>query len=101
MKFLFKWLNKKIQDARDHKNEMILVEQGRKEVYSQTFDHQYSIRFTKAIGGYVLEYDSMDSPSISNVIKIGERTRKVHVINNDQDLGQAIAHIILLEMMRE
>lgn len=47
-----------------------------------------------ASGGYVMEYTQYDS-------KTDERQQSLHIITSDQDLGQSIAHIITLEMLRK
>ena len=57
---------------------------------------QHGMNFTiySANGGYVMEY-SMYNP------KTDERNNALHIITSDQDLGQGIAHIITLEMLRK
>jgi hypothetical protein len=47
-----------------------------------------------ANGGYVMEYNSYDP-------RTDERQVSLHIITSDQDLGQGIAHIITLEMLRK
>lgn len=47
-----------------------------------------------ANGGSVLEYTTYDS-------KTDRHDHKLHIIPSDQDLGQGIAHIITLEMLRK
>jgi hypothetical protein len=46
-----------------------------------------------ANGGYVMEYSKYDE-------KTDRNTNTLHIINSDQDLGQGIAHVITLEMLR-
>jgi hypothetical protein len=46
-----------------------------------------------ANGGYVMEYTSYDEKSDRN-------TNSLHIIHSDQDLGQGIAHVITLEMLK-
>ena len=47
-----------------------------------------------ANGGYVLEYSSYDE-------KTDRHNHNLHIITSDQDMGQGIAHIITLEMLRK
>ena len=47
-----------------------------------------------ANGGYVMEYSSYDE-------KTDRNTTTLHIITADQDLGQGIAHVITLEMLRK
>jgi hypothetical protein len=48
----------------------------------------------QANGGYVLEYSTYDE-------KTDRHSNTLHIINGDQDLGQGIAHVITLEMLRK
>ena len=47
-----------------------------------------------ANGGYVLEYSTYND-------KTDRHDNALHTINSDTDLGQGIAHIITLEMLRK
>ena len=47
-----------------------------------------------AVGGYVMQYSQYDEKNDRN-------DRRLHIITSDQDLGQSIAHIITLEMLRK
>ena len=59
-------------------------------------DQSNGMNFTihSANGGYVMEYNSYDP-------RTDERQVSLHIITSDQDLGQSIAHIITLEMLRK
>jgi hypothetical protein len=59
-------------------------------------DQSNGMNFTihSANGGYVMEYSTYDS-------RKDERNSALHIITSDQDLGQGIAHIITLEMLRK
>jgi hypothetical protein len=46
-----------------------------------------------ATGGYILEYRVYDKKNDRN-------DNKLHIINNDQDLGESIGKIITLEILR-
>jgi len=58
-------------------------------------DHN-GMNFTihSANGGYIMEYNTYDP-------RTDERNNALHIITSDQDLGQSIAHIITLEMLRK
>ena len=47
-----------------------------------------------ANGGYVLEYSTYNE-------KTDRHDHALHIINSDTDLGQGIAHVITLEMLRK
>ena len=47
-----------------------------------------------ANGGYVMEYKTYDP-------KIDRQYTALHIIPSDQELGQGIAHIITLEMLKQ
>lgn len=53
-----------------------------------------SFTIHQASGGHVLEYSSYDE-------KTDRHNQALHVIHPDQDMGQGIAHIITLEMLRK
>jgi hypothetical protein len=59
-------------------------------------DQSNGMNFTihSANGGYIMEYISYDP-------RTEERNNALHIITSDQDLGQSIAHIITLEMLRK
>ena len=47
-----------------------------------------------ANGGYVLEYSTYNE-------KTDRHDHSLHIITSDQDMGQGIAHVITLEMLRK
>ena len=47
-----------------------------------------------ANGGYVIEYKTYDS-------KIDRQYTALHIIPSNQELGEGIAHIITLEMLKQ
>ena len=53
-----------------------------------------SFTIHQASGGYVLEYSAYDD-------KTDRHNHNLHIIPSEQDLGQGIAHIITLEMVRK
>lgn len=63
---------------------------------SRSLDTRNGMNFTihQANGGYVLEYSTYDE-------KTDRHDHTLHIINSDADLGQGIAHVITLEMIRK
>jgi hypothetical protein len=61
-----------------------------------SIDSRNGMSFTihQANGGYVMEYSSYDE-------KTDRNSHNLHIITSEQDLGQGIAHIITLEMLRK
>ena len=53
-----------------------------------------SFTIHQASGGYVLEYSAYDD-------KTDRHNHNLHIIPSDQDMGQGIAHIITLELLRK
>ena len=53
-----------------------------------------SFSIHQANGGYVMEYSAYDE-------KTDRNSNALHIITADQDLGQGIAHVITLEMLRK
>jgi hypothetical protein len=53
-----------------------------------------SFTIHQANGGYVLEYSAYDE-------KTDRHNHNLHIIPSNQDMGQGIAHIITLEMLRK
>jgi hypothetical protein len=53
-----------------------------------------SFTIYQASGGHILEYSSYDEKS-------DRHTNALHIITSEQDLGQGIAHIITIEMLRK
>jgi hypothetical protein len=94
---MIKWLKKKIHNwaSEDWENASKVEEDCSTSVRSRRFDQQ-GMNFTiySANGGYVMEYASYDR-------RTEERTASLHIIPSDQDLGQSIAYIITLEMLRK
>lgn len=61
---------------------------------SQLDSRGMSFTIHQASGGYVLEYSAYDD-------KTDRHNHNLHIIPSDQDMGQGIAHIITLEMLRK
>jgi len=98
---IIKWFKNKVvqwviredwNNARSEKDVLVsasTVSKGRR------LDHN-GMNFTihSANGGYVMEYNTYDP-------RTDERNTALHLITSEQDLGQSIAHIITLEMLRK
>ena len=63
---------------------------------NSTILHQRGMNFTiyQANGGYVIVYSKYDERTDKNY-------HALHIISNDQELGQGIAHIITYEMLKQ
>jgi len=93
---IIKWFkNKVISWAREDKNIIRPESIASASVRGRRIE-QDGMNFTlyTANGGYVIEYSTYDR-------KTDIRDTALHLIHNDQDLGQSIAHIITLEMLRK
>jgi hypothetical protein len=55
--------------------------------------HPMNFQIYRASGGYILEFSKYDR-------KRDEANRNLHIITDDQDLGDSIAKIVTLEMLR-
>ena len=72
------------------------LEKSPKNMARSTFSHisHVSLNVYRAQSGFVLEYQRVDN-------MIGEMNNpSLHLITDDQDLGERIAQIITLEMLR-
>jgi hypothetical protein len=58
-------------------------------------DHREAMNFQvcRATGGYIVEYTNYDR-------KRDEHNRHLHIITDEQDLGDSIAKIVTIEMLR-
>lgn len=58
-------------------------------------DHRDAMHFQvcRATGGYIVEFNTYDR-------KRDEHNRHLHIITDEQDLGDSIAKIVTLEMLR-
>ena len=99
---IIKWFKKKIiswvrEDWNKVRNEgfeepsTVSVSSGKR----RSIDHN-GMNFTlySASGGYIMEYKTYDP-------KIDKQYTALHIIPSDQELGQGIAHIITLEMLKK
>ena len=98
---MINWFKKKViewvrEDWNNARNENKLAQEPIATVSRGRRLDQHGMNFTiySANGGYVMEYSIYDP-------KTDERNNALHIITSDQDLGQGIAHIITLEMLRK
>jgi hypothetical protein len=70
-------------------------EQSKLSVGRSLGDHRDTMHFNicRATGGYIVEYNNYDR-------KRDEHTRNLHIITEDQDLGESISKIVTIEMLR-
>jgi hypothetical protein len=88
--FIFPQDNELVETKTSHRGSRGLISRG------SSIDSRNGMSFTihQANGGYVMEYSSYDE-------KTDRNSHNLHIITSDQDLGQGIAHIITLEMLRK
>ena len=95
MKWFDKWFNNKVrqswEQAKEAKN-MTLVSPS---VDRSLGDHRSSmnVQIHSASGGYILEFTKYDR-------KRDEHNRNLHIVTEEQNLGEAISQIITVEMLR-
>jgi hypothetical protein len=79
-----------VVESKQHRRGVALVSRG------SHLDSRGGLNFTihMANGGYVLEYSTYNE-------KTDRHDNALHIITADTDLGQGIAHIITLEMLRK
>lgn len=89
MKFIFKWLDRKIQKVR---GENLIASEPMPAVRQR---HENSVNFTiaRANGGYVVEYHSYDK-------RTDRSNHYLHIITDDKDLGEELGKIISFESLR-
>ena len=88
--FIFSQDTELVETKTSHRGSRGLISRG------SSIDSRNGMSFTihQANGGYVMEYSSYDE-------KTDRNSHNLHIITSDQDLGQGIAHIITLEMLRK
>lgn len=91
------WVREDWNKVRNGENDVLQSSKSIGTISSgRRLDQSNSMNFVihSANGGYVMEYNKYDP-------RTDERNSALHIINSDQDLGQGIAHIITLEMLRK
>lgn len=91
MKWLYRWLDRKIRNTR---NECIEVDKGPSITSSRSIDTN-GMNFTvyRANGGHVIETRVYDRHKDRN-------NNGLHIITDDKDLGDELAKIITFENLR-
>jgi hypothetical protein len=85
------WNNSSVQEKQSAINTINTIG-----VTARKMENSQGMNFSihQANGGYVMEHTTYDSHT-------DRRTCALHIITHEQDLGQSIAHIITLEMLRK
>jgi hypothetical protein len=99
MKWFDRWFSKKVRQSWDE--EACPPDQPRtramlsssKPIERSLGDHPMNLQIHRANGGYILEFSTYDR-------KRDEHDRNLHIVTQDQDLGESIAQIITVEMLR-
>ena len=86
--FIFPQDTNELVETKTHRGRA-LISRG-----SQLDNRGMNFTIHMANGGYVLEYSTYND-------KTDRHDNALHIINSDTDLGQGIAHIITLEMLRK
>ena len=91
------WVREDWNKVRNGENDVLVSSKSINTISSgRRMDQPNGMNFTihSANGGYVMEYNKYDH-------RTDERNSALHIITSEQDLGQGIAHIITLEMLRK
>ena len=87
--FIFPQDTTELVESKPHRRNALITRGG-----SQLDSRGMNFTIHMANGGYVLEYSSYNE-------KTDRHDNTLHIINSDTDLGQGIAHVITLEMLRK
>jgi hypothetical protein len=87
--FIFPQDSNEVVESKQHRRPHTLISRG-----SQLDSRGMNFTIHMANGGYVLEYSSYNE-------KTDRHDNTLHIITADTDLGQGIAHVITLEMLRK
>lgn len=87
--FIFPQDTNELVESKPHRRGTALISRG-----SQLDNRGMNFTIHMANGGYVLEYSTYND-------KTDRHDNALHIITSDTDLGQGIAHIITLEMLRK
>ena len=95
---MINWVRNKLHNFIFPQDDVMATKSNRKNTISRgsELNSRNGMSFTihQANGGYILEYSSYDE-------KTDRNSHNLHIITSDQDLGQGIAHVITLEMLRK
>ena len=94
MKWFYKWLAKKCQQALNSNNEIMRDPDVMPITKSNRIDNErtMTLNITKANGGWVIENRQYDKRTDRN-------NSSVHIITDDKDLGEEIGKIITFESL--
>lgn len=84
---LFRWVNKyDLQDCE-------VISTSTRDSVGEIGKQGMNFTIHPAAGGYILEYRTYDRKNDRN-------DNKLHIINQDQDLGESIGKIVTMEILR-
>jgi hypothetical protein len=94
MKWFYKWLAKKCQQALNSEHELVKEAEIMPVTKSNRIDNErtMNLNITKANGGWVIEHRQYDRHKDRN-------NSNVHIITDDKDLGEEIGKIITFESL--
>lgn len=94
MKWFYKWLAKKCQQALNSDNEIMKEPDIMPMTKGNRIDNErtMTLNVTKANGGWVIEHRQYDKHRDRN-------NNSVHIITDDKDLGEEIGKIITFESL--
>lgn len=87
--FIFPQDINEVVETKTHRRNSLTISRG-----SELGSRGMNFTIHMANGGYVLEYSTYNE-------KTDRHDNALHIINSDTDLGQGIAHVITLEMLRK
>jgi hypothetical protein len=98
MNWLFRWLSRKIEVAnRPPQPEQPIwgnsITSARGNVFANKLSDGMTFNIHRASGGMVVEHSYYDEKAVCN-------HQSIHIITDDQDLGEQLAKIITIEMLR-
>jgi len=90
------WFKKKIVSwATENENTLGSPVPSNRLIYDDSdFGNGVQLSLYRANGGYVVQFSTYDH-------KKDERTRNLHLINSDEDMGDKLSKIITFEMLRQ
>lgn len=91
MKWFYTWLLKKCQKALDNDGDSI--PEPAKQMHQHIEAHGMNFTIHRANGGYVVEYNHYDRVK-------SEHVRNLHIITDDNNLGEKMSEIIIFENIR-
>lgn len=96
MKWFFKWLAKKCQQAMSDNEKYSSAYEEPLQTIGPRRLNRYGMNFTiytADTGGFIVEYTSNDP-------RTGKGDSRLHIINDEADLAKNLSHIITIETLR-